>query len=44
MHPVEGKRITQTILFALAAPLAQTSAAKCDPSPAYAFLFRRLGH
>ncbi len=33
MRHIEAKRITQAILFALAAALAQTSAAQCDPNP-----------
>ncbi len=33
MRYVEGKRITQAALFALAALLSHTSAAECDPKP-----------
>ncbi len=33
MHNVEAKRITQAILFVLAALIAHTSQAKCDPKP-----------
>jgi polyvinyl alcohol dehydrogenase (cytochrome) len=35
----ERKRIAQTILFALAGLLAQTSAAKCDPKPGLSHFF-----